>query len=228
MAEASEKDQSDEERRKNAPHTSELDEVESRQLHHSNPESMEVSADSVSSKDTAGEGCTAPENSERDPTHVVVVKENNRSPHASATPAQNTGKSPKATAQQAPVARPADAVAPQESVGKRRRVQHDYRRLSSSGYVDDDYFGRERRFSSTSESDAPGLSPTQPKSKSSKGKGSQSAEQINAQHAGKYRGRCSALFTTTMGSLPEYRIQNTEYRIQNTEYFIVTLIIHVM
>lgn len=49
-----------------------------------------------------------------------------------------------------------------ENGGKRKRVQHDYRRLSSSGYVDD-YIGRER-FSGTSESDL-SLSPTPPKTK---------------------------------------------------------------
>ncbi|KAK3578774.1 hypothetical protein CHS0354_035681 [Potamilus streckersoni] len=36
-------------------------------------------------------------------------------------------------------------------IGKRRRVQHDYRRLSSSGYLDDYESSKERRFSSESE-----------------------------------------------------------------------------
>jgi hypothetical protein len=36
-------------------------------------------------------------------------------------------------------------------MGKRRRIQHDYRRLSSSGYLDDYETSRERRFSSDSD-----------------------------------------------------------------------------
>ncbi|KAL5013528.1 hypothetical protein ScPMuIL_007798 [Solemya velum] len=47
---------------------------------------------------------------------------------------------------------------------KRKRIHHDYRRLSSSGYVDDYVGGKERRFSSTSESDV-SLSPSPSKSK---------------------------------------------------------------
>ena len=48
-------------------------------------------------------------------------------------------------------------------VGKRRRIQHDYRRLSSSGYLDDYEARRERRFSSESDpSQSP--SPNKPKS----------------------------------------------------------------
>ncbi|XP_070559135.1 lysine-specific demethylase RSBN1L-like [Ptychodera flava] len=48
--------------------------------------------------------------------------------------------------------------------GKRKRIQHDYKRLSSSGYLDEVYADRRRRFSSTaSESE---LSPSPPKSKS--------------------------------------------------------------
>jgi len=48
--------------------------------------------------------------------------------------------------------------------GKRRRIQHDYRRLSNSGYLDD-YVGRERRFSSTSDSSEISVSPSPPKQK---------------------------------------------------------------
>lgn len=43
-------------------------------------------------------------------------------------------------------------------IGKRRRIQHDYRRLSSSGYLDDYETSRERRFSS--DSDATSNSPS--------------------------------------------------------------------
>lgn len=50
-----------------------------------------------------------------------------------------------------------------QEIGKRRRVQHDYRRLSSSGYLDDYETNRERRFSS--DSDAPSNSPSPNKSK---------------------------------------------------------------
>ena len=49
-----------------------------------------------------------------------------------------------------------------ENISKRRRVQHNYRRLSSSGYVDD--YGGKDRFCGTSESDM-SLSPTPPKIK---------------------------------------------------------------
>ncbi|XP_062575093.1 uncharacterized protein LOC134237026 isoform X2 [Saccostrea cucullata] len=47
--------------------------------------------------------------------------------------------------------------------GKRKRIQHDYRRLSNSGYLDD-YVCREGRFSATSDSDV-GISPSPPKVK---------------------------------------------------------------
>ncbi|XP_077988888.1 lysine-specific demethylase 9-like [Glandiceps talaboti] len=68
---------------------------------------------------------------------------------------------------------PADVFQPSEvsndnlslspDTGKRKRIQHDYKRLSSSGYLDEVYADRRRRFSSTaSESE---LSPTPPKSK---------------------------------------------------------------
>ena len=48
-------------------------------------------------------------------------------------------------------------------VGKRRRIQHDYRRLSSAGYLDDYEARRERRFSSESD---PSQSPSPSKQKS--------------------------------------------------------------
>ncbi|OWF42791.1 Round spermatid basic protein 1 [Mizuhopecten yessoensis] len=48
--------------------------------------------------------------------------------------------------------------------GKRRRIQHDYRRLSNSGYLDD-YVSSERRFSSTSDSSEISGSPSPPKQK---------------------------------------------------------------
>lgn len=48
--------------------------------------------------------------------------------------------------------------------GKRRRIQHDYRRLSNSGYLVD-YVGSERRFSSTSDSSEISSSPSPPKQK---------------------------------------------------------------
>ena len=38
-------------------------------------------------------------------------------------------------------------------IGKRRRVQHDYRRLSSSGYLEEVYSDYRQRYSSTSESE---------------------------------------------------------------------------
>ena len=48
-------------------------------------------------------------------------------------------------------------------VSKRRRIQHDYRRLSSAGYLDDYETRRERRFSSESDHNQ---SPSPTKSKS--------------------------------------------------------------
>ena len=48
-------------------------------------------------------------------------------------------------------------------VSKRRRIQHDYRRLSSAGYLDDYETRNQRRFSSESD---PSLSPSPVKSKS--------------------------------------------------------------
>lgn len=49
--------------------------------------------------------------------------------------------------------------------GKRKRIQHDYRRLSNSGYLDDYSTSRERRFSSTSENSDISMSPSPPKIK---------------------------------------------------------------
>ena len=89
----------------------------------------------------------------------VEMEQDNKS-----TTSQIVGvKSQKLSPLQIPTDRKTDACISPETGGKRRRVQHDYRRLSSSGYVDD-YIGRERRFSSTSESEL-SLSPTPPKSK---------------------------------------------------------------
>jgi hypothetical protein len=56
--------------------------------------------------------------------------------------------------------------------GKRRRVQHDYRRLSSAGYVDDYEKSKDKRFSLSSDSDTspvmvkPKSNNTSPKTKS--------------------------------------------------------------
>ena len=53
--------------------------------------------------------------------------------------------------------------------GKRRRIQHDYRRLSSSGYLDDYETSRERRFSNESDNTS-SPSPTKSKPTGSPGK----------------------------------------------------------
>ncbi len=66
-----------------------------------------------------------------------------------------------------------DACISPDYPGKRRRVQHDYRRLSSSGYVDD-YVTREKRFSSTSDSEV-SMSPTPPKAKQYKTRSGESS-----------------------------------------------------
>lgn len=42
-----------------------------------------------------------------------------------------------------------------QEIGKRKRIQHDYRRLSSAGYLDDYETSRERRFSSDSDTTPP-------------------------------------------------------------------------
>lgn len=70
-------------------------------------------------------------------------------------------KRPKLTS--SPVAHSPEPCSSPE-VGKRRRIQHDYRRLSSAGYLDDYETRRERRFSSESD---PSQSPSPTKSKSS-------------------------------------------------------------
>ena len=49
--------------------------------------------------------------------------------------------------------------------GKRKRIQHDYRRLSNSGYLDDYVSSRERRFSSASDNSDVNMSPSPPKNK---------------------------------------------------------------
>lgn len=54
---------------------------------------------------------------------------------------------------------------PSPDTGKRRRIQHDYRRLSNSGYLDDYVSGRERRFSSASDNSDLSMSPSPPKLK---------------------------------------------------------------
>jgi len=61
--------------------------------------------------------------------------------------------------------RKSEASASTETPGKRRRIQHDYRRLSSSGYADDYQGSRRERFSSTEESSETSTSPPTPKVK---------------------------------------------------------------
>ncbi len=70
-------------------------------------------------------------------------------------------RSPKVPPIKIPADSRADPCISPDYPGKRRRIQHDYRRLSSSGYADD-YVGREKRFSSDSEVST---SPTPPKVK---------------------------------------------------------------
>ncbi len=95
-------------------------------------------------------------------THVV--KDDNKS--VSTKTQNSSSKSSKYSPAQSPVDRRLDPTVSSEGVGKRRRVQHDYRRLSSSGYVDG-YLSRERRFSSANENDL-GVSPASPKIKQGK------------------------------------------------------------
>ena len=69
-----------------------------------------------------------------------------------------------------PSERTSDSCISPDAPTKRRRIQHDYRRLSSSGYADDDYrSGKRERFSSTAsatdESSEASISPPTPKVK---------------------------------------------------------------
>lgn len=59
--------------------------------------------------------------------------------------------------QESPLSDSVSGVSPDS--GKRRRVQHDYRRLSSSGYVDDYETGKDSRFTSPTEADILPISP---------------------------------------------------------------------
>ena len=85
--------------------------------------------------------------------HAVAQNQNKNSPHQ---------KTPK-LAIKLPIEPKADPCISPDYPGKRKRVQHDYRRLSNSGYVVEDSVTR--RFSSTSDSEV-STSPTPPKMKS--------------------------------------------------------------
>ena len=91
--------------------------------------------------------------------HAVAQNQNKNS---------SCNKNPKLTPIKIPVESKADACISPDYPSKRKRVQHDYRRLSNSGYVED-YATREKRFSSTSDSEV-STSPTPPKMKG-KGEG---------------------------------------------------------
>lgn len=97
-----------------------------------------------------------------------------------------------------------DASPSPDATSKRKRVEHNYRRLSSSGYLDD-YDGRER-FSCTSQQSTgngssispkckPTVSPSQVKAKSSK---SETSSKSSSTHTGielRSKGNCSLFLT---------------------------------
>lgn len=91
--------------------------------------------------------------------HVSHDDENKHSPETASSPPVEA-KRPKLTI--SPTSSVQD-LCPSPETGKRKRIHHDYRRLSNSGYLDD-YVRTERRFSSTGESDA-SVSPSPPKVK---------------------------------------------------------------
>lgn len=65
--------------------------------------------------------------------------------------------------------------------GKRRRIQHDYRRLSSSGYVDDYENGKDKRFTSPTEADILPISPGRSKSVSPRTKSPVNVSKLSPQ-----------------------------------------------
>ena len=90
--------------------------------------------------------------------------------HVAKQTSQNT-TSPVKTIQLSPLCIPSertsDSCVSPDAPQKRRRIQHDYRRLSSSGYADDYRSGKRERFSSTAtdESSEASISPPTPKVK---------------------------------------------------------------
>ena len=101
-----------------------------------------------------------------------VVDDNRARPHV-AKEENKQHTSPASVTKPSPLQTPPDGkgepgISP-DNPGKRRRVQHNYRRLSSSGYLDD-YEGKER-FSGTTEADmSVNMSPSSPKGKPFGGK----------------------------------------------------------
>ena len=122
--------------------------------------------DVVCRKDSSDSGCVL-DISERDGVHVFVEDKNLGEKELSGSNSDISIIGKANFSQNTPNSSPATMSEP---VGKRKRVQHNYARLSRGGYVDD-YLGRERRFSNTSESE-PNESPTPPKSKVAKTKNS--------------------------------------------------------
>lgn len=97
-------------------------------------------------------------------SHVngVVKEATDKSNTPSPTAYQPEGKRLKLSPMSAPVQGTFGDAVTNADCAKRRRIQHDYRRLSSSGYIVDD--SKERRYSSTSDSEQ-SLSPSSPKGK---------------------------------------------------------------
>ena len=67
----------------------------------------------------------------------------------------------------APVGIKTDVSPSQATTGKRRRVQHNYRRLSSSGFADENS-GKKEKFSNSASESELSMSPTPPKAKPTK------------------------------------------------------------
>lgn len=91
--------------------------------------------------------------------------------------------------------------------GKRKRIQHDYRRLSSSGYMDDYVGGKERRFSSTSDSDM-SSSPASPKSK---GSASSPKSKVNTSSKVKMLKRSPNTSDSSVNGLPSNKGKKKNY-----------------
>ena len=104
------------------------------------------------SVDNADGDSNTSDSSETWSAHAVAQNQNKISPHQ---------KTPKLAPIKLSIEPKPDPCISPDYPGKRKRIQHDYRRLSNSGYVEDSVT---KRFSSTSDSEV-STSPTPPKMK---------------------------------------------------------------
>ena len=94
-------------------------------------------------------------------SHAAHVAKDSKHKQQTQTPPESPveHKRPRLVSPQTPRL-PDPCISP--DTGKRRRIQHDYRRLSNSGYLDD-YVAKERRYSSTDSEMSPSTSPVKPR-----------------------------------------------------------------